>query len=57
MVGGDKPVFDKAKPVFDVLGKNIHYLGPSGAGSVIKLVNQLLGRSTPRPWPRRWSTA
>jgi len=42
MVGGEKAAFDQALPVFQALGKNIHHLGPSGAGTVIKLVNQLL---------------
>jgi 3-hydroxyisobutyrate dehydrogenase/2-hydroxy-3-oxopropionate reductase len=42
MTGGDKEVFDRAMPVFQALGKNIHHLGPSGAGSIIKLTNQLL---------------
>jgi len=42
MVGGEKAAFDQALPVFQTLGKNIHHLGPSGAGTVIKLVNQLL---------------
>ncbi|MCM8750592.1 NAD(P)-dependent oxidoreductase [Thermomicrobiaceae bacterium CFH 74404] len=42
MVGGDAEVVEQAMPVFQALGKNIHHVGPSGAGSVVKLVNQLL---------------
>lgn len=42
MVGGERAAFDAAMPVFEAMGKNIHYIGPSGAGTVIKLVNQLL---------------
>ena len=42
MVGGDALAFERAKPVFDVLGKNIRHCGASGAGTAIKLVNQLL---------------
>jgi 3-hydroxyisobutyrate dehydrogenase/2-hydroxy-3-oxopropionate reductase len=42
MVGGDAEVFEQAKPVFEALGKNIHHVGHSGAGTVVKLVNQLL---------------
>lgn len=42
MVGGDRAAFERALPVFQAMGKNIHYIGPSGAGTVIKLVNQLL---------------
>ena len=42
MIGGDADVFERAKPVFEALGKNINHVGPSGAGTVVKLVNQLL---------------
>jgi len=42
MVGGDEHAFERAKPVFEATGKNIHYVGPSGSGDVIKLVNQML---------------
>jgi 3-hydroxyisobutyrate dehydrogenase/2-hydroxy-3-oxopropionate reductase len=42
MVGGDREVFDRALPIFQAMGKNIHLVGPSGAGSIIKLTNQLL---------------
>lgn len=42
MIGGDREDFERARPVFEALGKNIHHVGPSGSGTVIKLVNQLL---------------
>jgi 3-hydroxyisobutyrate dehydrogenase-like beta-hydroxyacid dehydrogenase len=42
MIGGDAEVFERARPVFEALGRNIHHVGPSGAGTVVKLVNQLL---------------
>lgn len=42
MIGGDDAVFERARPIFEALGKNIHHVGPSGAGTVVKLVNQLL---------------
>jgi len=42
MVGGERAAFDAAMPVFGAMGKNIHYIGPAGAGTAIKLVNQLL---------------
>lgn len=42
MVGGDTDVVERAMPVFQALGKNIHHVGSSGAGTVVKLVNQLL---------------
>ncbi|MFC7395222.1 NAD(P)-dependent oxidoreductase [Scopulibacillus cellulosilyticus] len=42
MVGGDKKVFDKVYPIFEVLGQNIFYTGKVGNGTVIKLINQYM---------------
>jgi 2-hydroxymethylglutarate dehydrogenase len=43
MVGGKKEAFLRSRePIFEKLGKNIFYAGPSGAGQALKLVNNLL---------------
>jgi 2-hydroxy-3-oxopropionate reductase len=42
MVGGKPDVFERIKPVFEVLGKNIVHVGESGAGQVAKACNQIL---------------
>ncbi len=42
MVGGDTEGFDKALPLFEKMGANIKHMGPSGAGTAMKLINQLL---------------
>jgi 3-hydroxyisobutyrate dehydrogenase/2-hydroxy-3-oxopropionate reductase len=42
MVGGDEAVYDRALPALRTVGVNVHYAGPSGSGSVVKIVNQLL---------------
>jgi 3-hydroxyisobutyrate dehydrogenase-like beta-hydroxyacid dehydrogenase len=42
MVGGDKSAFDRTQPLFAHMGKTITYCGPSGAGQLTKLVNQIL---------------
>jgi 3-hydroxyisobutyrate dehydrogenase-like beta-hydroxyacid dehydrogenase len=42
MVGGRQETLDAALPVLQAFGKNIHLVGPAGAGSIIKLINQLL---------------
>lgn len=42
MVGGDKEVFDKMLPVFEVFGENIVYQGEAGNGQHTKMCNQLL---------------
>ncbi len=42
MVGGDRDAFDRVRDVLVVLGPSIHYAGPSGAGNVVKLVNNVM---------------
>lgn len=41
-VGGDKAVYEKILPVLEAMGNNIHYMGKSGLGQAIKLVNNLI---------------
>src|SRR6185295_12883789 len=42
MVGGDEKIFRVVLPIFGHMGKTITYCGPSGAGQLTKLVNQIL---------------
>jgi 3-hydroxyisobutyrate dehydrogenase len=42
MVGGDESVFERARPVLEAMGKNVAYLGPSGAGQAAKATNQIM---------------
>jgi 3-hydroxyisobutyrate dehydrogenase len=42
MVGGERDSFVQVLPMLNVLGSNIEYLGPSGSGSIAKLINQYL---------------
>ena len=47
LVGGRKADFKAARPVMEALGSRIHHLGPSGSGSVMKLVsNHIAGITT-----------
>lgn len=41
MVGGDEAVFNRALPLFEVMGKNIVLQGKAGAGQHTKVVNQM----------------
>lgn len=41
MVGGAAAAFARAKPIFDLMGKNIALLGPAGAGQHCKMANQI----------------
>ena len=45
MVGGDREVFDRVKPVLDAFGDKVFYAGEIGAGSVAKLVHNMIGHS------------
>lgn len=43
MVGGDKEVFERVKPLLDAFGDKVFYAGAIGAGSVAKLVHNMIG--------------
>ena len=42
MVGGSAEAFERAKPIFEALGKNIVHVGELGAGQVTKACNQIV---------------
>jgi len=42
MVGGDPQSFDRVKPVFDCMGKNITLVGGQGDGQTAKVANQII---------------
>ena len=42
MVGGKPDVFERVKPLFEALGKNIVLVGDHGAGQVAKACNQIV---------------
>ena len=42
MVGGSEEAFQRAMPIFEVMGKNIVLIGDPGAGQVTKVCNQIV---------------
>ena len=42
MVGGEEDAFERARPIFEVLGKTIVRVGEAGAGQVVKACNQVV---------------
>ncbi len=42
MVGGEAEALERVRPVLDAMGARIFHVGPSGAGEVVKLVNNVL---------------
>ena len=42
MVGGNQATFDKVKPVFELMGKNITLVGGNGDGQTCKVCNQII---------------
>jgi len=46
MVGGETALYERARPVLDVIGSKVVHCGPSGSGQVVKAVNQLIVMAT-----------
>jgi 3-hydroxyisobutyrate dehydrogenase-like beta-hydroxyacid dehydrogenase len=42
MIGGDRDVFDRVKPYFDVMGKQFYFCGGAGMGLQAKLTQNLI---------------
>ena len=42
MCGGKEEVFNKVKPLFELMGKNITLVGSAGAGQITKVANQII---------------
>ncbi len=42
MAGGSEQGFERAKPIFELLGQNITHVGESGAGQICKVANQII---------------
>jgi len=45
MVGGEREVYDRIKPILDSFGDKVFYAGAIGAGSICKLVHNMIGHS------------
>ncbi|MHA6684272.1 2-hydroxy-3-oxopropionate reductase [Mesorhizobium sp. A556] len=42
MVGGEDKAFERAKPIFDKMGKNVTLVGPNSVGQTTKVANQIV---------------
>ena len=42
MCGGNQEAFDKVKPLFELMGKNITLVGGNGDGQITKVANQII---------------
>jgi 2-hydroxy-3-oxopropionate reductase len=42
MVGGSPEVFDRVRPLFDLMGKNVTLVGGNGDGQTCKVANQII---------------
>jgi 2-hydroxy-3-oxopropionate reductase len=42
MVGGKSAVFERVRPLFGLMGKNITHVGDVGAGQITKVANQMI---------------
>jgi 3-hydroxyisobutyrate dehydrogenase len=43
MVGGEREIYERIKPILDAFGDKVFYAGAIGAGSVCKLVHNMIG--------------
>jgi len=46
MCGGSQAAFDRVKPLFELMGKNITLIGENGAGQTCKVANQIIVAAT-----------
>lgn len=46
MAAGDQATFEKVKPILELQGENVFYLGALGAGHTTKLINNFMGMTT-----------
>ena len=44
MIGGEKAVYEKCLPMFRAIAKNVIYVGATGHGNIVKLINNFLGQ-------------
>lgn len=42
MIGASEATFERVKPLFELMGKNITLVGPNGAGQTAKVANQII---------------
>ena len=42
MVGGEGSDFERARPILECLGDQVHHIGPTGSGNVVKVLNQMI---------------
>jgi len=46
MVGGDRAVYERVKPVLDAIGNKVSYIGTIGCGAIAKLVHNRIAICT-----------
>ncbi|MGV4428962.1 NAD(P)-binding domain-containing protein, partial [Pandoraea pneumonica] len=42
MVGGPQRAFERAQPLFALMGRNVSLIGENGAGQTCKVANQII---------------
>ena len=57
MVGGDREIFERILPLFEVMGSNIVHVGENGAGQVTKACNQIVITQTIAGVAEAWCMA
>ncbi|MFC1982534.1 NAD(P)-dependent oxidoreductase [Chloroflexota bacterium] len=45
-VGGEESIYNKCKKILEAMGSDIHYIGGSGTGEIVKIINNLVVATT-----------
>ncbi|HYN89629.1 MAG TPA: NAD(P)-dependent oxidoreductase [Ardenticatenaceae bacterium] len=43
LVGGEAAALERARPLFEAMGRRTDHMGPAGSGATMKLINNLMG--------------
>jgi 2-hydroxy-3-oxopropionate reductase len=57
MVGGEENVFERARPLFGVMGETVVHVGGTGTGQVVKACNQIVVALVIEAVAEPWSSA
>src|SRR5581483_1863251 len=57
MAGGERAIFERARPVLEAFGDQVIYAGPLGSGCVCKLVHQMINSTISQAIAAAWSDA
>ncbi len=55
LVGGEKEILERVRPVLTAMGRNIVHMGPTGSGTLMKLINNFLNGVQAAAFAEAWA--